>query len=406
MVRLGALRVVFEDGSSFVAGAAGEQPVTVRIHSRSFPRRFILRAEMVLGEAYMGGDVTVDDDDLYGLLDLLTRNLEDGNDLLYRRLLYRFRVLIRFLAQYNPVGRAERNVAHHYDLSNDFYELFLDKDRQYSCAYFPEPGLSLEEAQTAKKQHIARKLLLEPGQRVLDIGCGWGGMAMSLAENHGVDVTGVTLSREQHKLANERVKSRGLEEQVAIRMQDYRHVDETFDRIVSVGMFEHVGVVHYREFFRHLRERLEMDGVALLHTIGRLNEPGTTNSWLLKYIFPGGYVPALSEVMRAIEKENLIITDIEIWQLHYAETLRNWRERFEANLETVKDMFDERFCRMWRYYLAGCEVSFRNCPQVVYQIQLARKKTSIPPTRDYLYVDNAEPFAVDQQRANLRAVGN
>lgn len=385
IIRSGTLKVVFPDNSSFEVGDSSGSPVTIRIHAPNVVRRCVLNAELALGEAYMDETMTVDGDDIYGLLDLVTRNLDDAENPLYRKILHRFQVLTRNLAQFNPVSRARRNVAHHYDLSNDFYSLFLDPDKQYSCAYFPRPGMTLEEAQAAKKRHIAKKLLLEPGMKVLDVGCGWGGMGITLAKDHGSLVEGITLSTEQQALAMNRVRERNLEDRVAFRICDYREVKGRFDRIVSVGMFEHVGAPHYRQFFRDLRRLLKRDGVALLHTIGRLDEPGTTNPWIRKYIFPGGYVPALSEVMQAIEKEGLSVTDVEIWQLHYAETLRCWRQRFEGNLKAVREMFDDRFCRMWRFYLAACEVTFRNRTQVVFQIQITRDKNLPPATRDYLY---------------------
>ncbi len=392
IIRKGAIEVVFDNGRTFRAGEGGSEPVTVRIRDAGFVRKFVLNAELALGEAYMDESITIDGDDIYGLLDVITRNLDDGEDVLYRRILHRLRVLARAATQYAPASRARRNVSHHYDLSNEFYGMFLDEDRQYSCAYFAEPDMSLEAAQLAKKRHIAAKLLVEPGQDVLDIGSGWGGMAITLAEENGAHVTGITLSEKQQALAEERARDRQLADKVRFELCDYREVKGQFDRIVSVGMFEHVGLPHYREFFRHLRRMLRDDGVALLHTIGRLDEPGTTNAWILKYIFPGGYVPALSEVMAAIEKERLKVTDIEILQLHYAETLRCWRERFERNLDTVREMFDERFCRMWRFYLTACEITFRNRTQVVFQIQIARRKTSVPATRDYLYHDVPATF--------------
>ena len=388
IIRSGTLKFLLPDNSSFVVGDSSEPSVTVRIRDPRFFRKCVLNAELALGEAYMEEAITVEDDDIYGLLYLITSNLDGADNPLYRRILYRIRVLARNFAQFNPVSRSRRNVAHHYDLSNDFYELFLDEDKQYSCAYFPRPDMTLEEAQAAKKRHIARKLLLEPGMKVLDIGCGWGGMGLTLAEEHGAEVEGITLSVQQQALASERVKERNLEDRVSFRLCDYREVEGSFDRIVSVGMFEHVGTPHYRRFFSDVRRLLRRDGVALLHTIGRLDVPGTTNPWILKYIFPGGYVPALSEVMTAIEKEGLKVTDVEIWQTHYAETLRCWRQRFEDNLQAVSDMFDERFCRMWRYYLAACEVTFRNQPQVVFQIQITRDKTVPPGSRDYIYASN------------------
>jgi cyclopropane-fatty-acyl-phospholipid synthase len=291
----------------------------------------------------------------------------------------------RIARQFNPAGRSRANVAHHYDLSGALYDLFLDADRQYSCAYFARPGMTLEQAQEAKKAHIAAKLLLEPGMRVLDIGCGWGGMALTLARRHGARVLGVTLSQEQHRVATERARAAELSGQVEFRLADYRSVEGTFDRILSVGMFEHVGVPHYRTYFRTLCDRLAPDGVALVHTIGRAAPPGATNPWIAKYIFPGGYCPALSEVAAAVEKEGLWQTDIEVWRLHYAETLRHWHDRFMANIDTARALYDERFCRMWRFYLVASELTFRLNRQCVFQIQLARRQDAVPLTRDYLH---------------------
>ncbi len=297
---------------------------------------------------------------------------------------------LRRVQQFNPAPRARRNVAHHYDLSSKLYDQFLDRDRQYSCGYFVRPDDSLDQAQAQKKALIAQKLLLSPGMRVLDIGCGWGGLALSLARDHGVSVLGVTLSEEQHRIATRRAREAGLEDQVEFRLTDYRHVGETFDRVVSVGMFEHVGVPHYREYFRNVHDRLAPDGVALIHTIGWTGPPHTSSRWVDKYIFPGGYVPSLSEMVAAVEHEDLFTTDIEVWRLHYAETLRHWHDRFMAHIDRVREIYDERFCRMWRYYLVASEMTFRYNKQVVFQVQLAHRRDAVPLTRDYLW-DNPAP---------------
>ena len=302
-----------------------------------------------------------------------------------QRLIGGVRTGLRFLQQYNPMGRARRNVAHHYDLSGRLYDLFLDRDRQYSCAYFREGNEDLETAQAEKKKHIAAKLLLEPGHRVLDIGSGWGGLSLSLAKACGVSVKGVTLSSEQFAVSQQRAKDEGLSDRVEFALQDYRAERDQYDRIVSVGMFEHVGAVHYPEFFAKIHDLLAHDGVALLHSIGRMEPPGTTNAWLRKYIFPGGYTPALSEVLSAVEKAGLWVTDIEILRLHYAETLQHWYQQFMANRDAVRDIYDERFCRMWEFYLLACELSFRLGRQMVFQMQLTRSRQSVPLTRDYIY---------------------
>ncbi len=383
LFKRGALVVIYPDGRSMQYGEDSSSPVTVRFHARSLSRKLLINPDLALGEAYMDGTLTIEEGTLYGLIEQIVVNLAHQPDVGHYRWLARFRWLYRGLAQFNPAKRARRNVAHHYGLSGALYDLFLDADRQYSCAYFRRPEDSLEVAQENKKALIAAKLLLEPGQRILDIGCGWGGLGLHLARDHGASVTGVTLSQEQHRIAEERARTGGLAERVEFRLQDYREVDGTFDRIVSVGMFEHVGTPHYREFFASLHDRLADDGVALLHTIGRADGPGATNPWIARYIFPGGYSPALSEVLAVIEKSGLYVTDIEVWRLHYAETLKAWRDRFEANLDRVREIYDERFCRMWRFYLIMSELAFRHNGHVVFQIQLAKKQDAVPLTRDY-----------------------
>ena len=384
LIRKGTLTVVLPDGRAVHYGESSSSPVTVRFHARPLSRKLLINPDLALGEAYMDGTLTVDEDDLYGLVELLVVNLAHQPDMWHYRWLVRLRRLYRNLAQFNPVERAQRNVAHHYDLSGALYDLFLDTDRQYSCAYFRHPDDSLEAAQENKKALVAAKLLLEPGQRVLDIGCGWGGLGLHLAGEHGARVTGVTLSREQHRIAEERADAAGLAGRTQFRLQDYRKVSGSFDRIVSVGMFEHVGVPHYREFFDVLRDRLSDEGVALLHTIGRADGPGAAHPWIAKYIFPGGYSPALSEVLTVVERAGLYVTDIEVLRLHYAETLNIWRQRFEANLDHIREIYDERFCRMWRFYLVVSEIAFRHNGHVVFQIQLAKKQDAVPLTRDYL----------------------
>jgi cyclopropane-fatty-acyl-phospholipid synthase len=384
LIKQGALVVVNPDGQSVRYGDESAPAVTMRLHARSLPRKLLINPDLTLGEAYMAGTLTVDQDDIYDLVELLVVNLTHQPDVWHYRWAAHLRRFYRRLSQFNPAERAQRNVAHHYDLSIALYDLFLDADRQYSCAYFREAGDTLETAQRNKKTLIATKLLLTPEQRVLDIGCGWGGLGLHLARDYGARVTGVTLSHEQHKIAEERARAEGLGDNVQFCLQDYRDIDGTFDRIVSVGMFEHVGVPHYKEFFATLRDRLNDDGVALLHTIGRADGPGATNSWIANYIFPGGYSPALSEVLAIVEQSGLYVTDVEVWRLHYAETLKEWRNRFEANLDRVRSIYDERFCRMWRFYLVASEVAFRHNGHVVFQVQLAKKQDAVPFTRDYL----------------------
>ncbi len=383
LVRRGELSVTFPDGVQRRYGKGAPQ-VALRFTDPGLIRRLVLHPDLALGEAYMDGTMEIEGDDLGGLLAIVMSNLEDQPTNWRDRLLH-LRSWFRQLEQFAPIGKAQRNVAHHYDLSGELYRLFLDDDQQYSCAYFARPEMTLEEAQQAKKAHIAGKLLLEPGMTVFDIGCGWGGLGLTLARDYGARVVGVTLSEEQHKVATRRVREAGLADRVEFRLTDYRNVAERFDRVVSVGMFEHVGVPHYREYFHNVYSRLKEDGVALIHTIGRVTPPGSTSPWITKYIFPGGYVPALSEMMAAVEKERLWSTDVEIWRLHYAETLRQWLARFQSNRAKVLKLYDERFYRMWRYYLIASEMSFRHFGQCVFQVQLARRQEAVPLTRNYLY---------------------
>ncbi|SLN43145.1 Cyclopropane-fatty-acyl-phospholipid synthase [Pseudoruegeria aquimaris] len=393
VARHGTFVVHFPDGEVHTYGDGTGTPVTIRLLDDSLPRRIVMNPDLAVGEGYMDGTLTIDGDDLHGFLTFVIRNLATRPRVWFQQPSRFLRTALRGIRQYNPVGRAKHNVAHHYDLSGALYDLFLDADKQYSCAYFRSPDDTLEEAQANKKAHIAGKLLLEPGMKVLDIGCGWGGMGLTLAKDYGAQVLGVTLSEEQHKVACERARAAGLEGRVEFRLADYRSLTGQFDRIVSVGMFEHVGTPHYREYFRHLRNRLTDDGVALIHTIGRTAPPGATSPWIDKYIFPGGYIPSMSEVLKAIEKEDLCPTDVEVWRLHYAETLKHWHERFRAREDEARALYDARFCRMWRYYLLASEMTFRYNRQVVFQFQLARHQEAVPLTRDYLYRESPAPAA-------------
>ena len=403
IIKHGALTVVSADGRTREFGDGQGPRVTVRLHDKSVATEMALNPYLKLGEAYVDGRLTIDPPaTIYEFLDLLTANLGTRFAGPVFEIYGALRRAKRRFDQHNPIGKAQKNVAHHYDLDGGIYDLFLDADKQYSCAYFARPDMTLEEAQTAKKRHIAAKLRIEPGMRVLDIGCGWGGMALTLAEEAGADVVGVTLSHEQHKVARRRAEERGLAGRVDFRLQDYRTLTENFDRVVSVGMFEHVGVGHHREYFNRVRELLTDDGVALIHTIGRLDGPGSTNPWIAKYIFPGGYIPALSEVAGAAERSGVWMTDVEVLRLHYAETLREWRRRFIEKRETAARIYDEKFCRMWEFYLAGSETSFRNEGMCVFQMQLARKIETLPLTRDYMQ-DEERTFNAPQQPRRLLA---
>ncbi len=394
IIRTGTLALHLPNGAVHHFGDRTEPSVTLRITNPDLIPRLVLNPDLAVGEGYMDGDFTIDGDDIKGMLSLFIANTRGSRKpAWFRRVTESWQIARRRVRQWNPVGRAKANVAHHYDLSGALYDLFLDSDRQYSCAYFKSTDDTLERAQAQKKAHIAAKLLLKPGMRVLDIGCGWGGMALTLARDFGARVVGVTLSEEQLKIARARAVDCGLAGQVEFRLMDYRAVTGQFDRIVSVGMFEHVGVPHYREYFRHVNRLLTADGVALIHTIGRAAPPSATNPWVEKYIFPGGYVPALSEMSAAFEREALWQTDIEIWRLHYAETLRHWAARFEENAGKAEALYDARFVRMWRYYLIASEMTFRDGRQCVFQVQLTKSQTALPLTRDYMLdAERASPL--------------
>jgi cyclopropane-fatty-acyl-phospholipid synthase len=329
-----------------------------------------------------------------------------GKALPWARPQWLLRFIKRRLAQFNPRMRSRRNVAHHYDLDSRLYSLFLDADRQYSCAYFEHPGQSFDDAQLAKKRHIAAKLLVRPRQRTLDIGSGWGGLALYLAEVCAAEVTGITLSQEQLAASRGRAEEKGLADRAGFALCDYRDVDARFDRIVSVGMFEHVGVGHYDSYFRKCADLLDDDGVFLLHSIGRSEGPGITAPWIAKYIFPGGYIPALSEVLPAVERAGLLVTDIEILRLHYAETLKHWRDRFLAHREDVLRVYDQRFVRMWEFYLASAEMGFRAQNLMVFQLQLTKRQGIVPITRDYILREEARLHAAEGgARPPLRLAG-
>ena len=382
-IKRGTLTVIRADGTEITAGS-GAPFVAIRLRDRVAELKLALNGGLYAGELYMDGRLIVEQGDIASFLKLATMNLAGNRASLLARAGRALRRRLRTVAQANFPGRARRNVAHHYDLSGRLYDLFLDKDRQYSCAYFSAPGESLEDAQIGKKRHIAAKLNLDkPGLKVLDIGCGWGGLALDLARDCRADVLGITLSEEQVSVARRRALKSRLSQNCRFGLLDYRAVEGRFDRIVSVGMFEHVGVPFYRAYFGKIAELLADDGVALVHTIGRADGPGATNAWIAKYIFPGGYAPALSEILPAIEHAGLMVTDVEVLRLHYAETLKEWRRRFAANRAEIARLYDERFCRMWEFYLAGSEMAFRHDGQAVFQIQLAKRVDALPATRDY-----------------------
>ena len=385
IIRQGDLKVIDSEGRILRFGDGLAPAVTVKFKDNATERAIFYDPQLAVPEAYMQQRMTIEDGGrIYEFLDLIFQNARVDDFPLASRFFDAVRYVTRRVHQFNPAGRSKRNVAHHYDLDGALYDLFLDKDRQYSCAYFEPGNTDLEEAQIAKKRHIAAKLALRPGQRVLDIGSGWGGMGLYLGRIANVEVTGVTLSQEQLGVARARAAEQKLEKPVRFKLQDYRRVTGTFERIVSVGMFEHVGVNHYTAYFRKIRDLLTEDGVAVVHSIGRSDRPTATNRFIEKYIFPGGYIPSLSEVLPAIEKSGLLVTDVEILRLHYAETLREWRHRFLSNWQTASERMGEQFCRMWEFYLAGSEASFRHQNMMVFQIQLTRKIGTLPLTREYM----------------------
>jgi cyclopropane-fatty-acyl-phospholipid synthase len=404
-IRKGDLRVTDWRGISERYGDGTGPKVHVEIKSAAAARDLAFDPDLRLGERYMDGSLVLHEGTIYDLLALSMSNFGWGGEgHLLHNVANAARKASRRFKQHNPVGKAKNNVAHHYDLSGKLYDLFLDVDRQYSCAYFETPTCSLEKAQLAKKRHLAAKLKIAPGMKVLDIGSGWGGLGLYLAEVCGADVTGVTLSEEQHKLSNERASQRGLSDRVRFLLRDYRHLDSTFDRIVSVGMFEHVGVGHFPEFFGKVSGLLKDDGIAVLHSINRSDGPGATSAFIHKYIFPGGYIPALSEVVPHLEQNGLYVTDIEILRLHYAETIRHWRKRFADNRARAREIYDERFCRMWEFYLAASESAFRFGGMNNFQIQFGHNQNVLPMTRDYIQAEEARLRRLEAKTPFLRKV--
>ena len=383
-VKVGTLNVVDAEGRAYVFGGTKPGPTAnMRLTDPSLYRKLFFNPELHAGEAYMDGRMTFPETGLRAFLTLFSVNRLALSSQPVQQVLRRISRGLKRFQQANPIGKAQQNVAHHYDLGNPFYELFLDRELFYSCAYFRSEDETLEAAQRNKCRLIAAKLNLKPGMKVLDIGSGWGGLARYLAEIADVEVVGVTLSKEQLALAVERTKAAGLSDRVTFALQDYRQLTTKFDRIVSVGMFEHVGVGHYDEFFAKVNELMADDGLMLLHSIGHMSPPGTASPWLRKYIFPGAYSPALSEVFPAVENNSLWVTDLEFLRLHYATTLRHWCDRFEANRAAVARMYDERFCRMWEFYLISAEMMFRTGSQEVFHMQLAKKRDAAPIVRDY-----------------------
>src|SRR5947199_3751018 len=403
-IRRGTMTFTTASGATFSCGDGTGAPVGVRFLTAEAERHVLLNPELALGEVYMDGSFVVENGSIADALAVLL----DQPEILPRwaKLQWWLRYLVRHAQQFNPRRRSRRNVARHYDLDGRLYSLFLDADKQYSCGYFETPDASLDDAQLAKKRHLAAKLLIARGNRVLDIGSGWGGLGLYLAEMAGADVTGVTLSQEQLQVSNARAAEKNLTRSAKFLLQDYRDVPGPFDRIVSVGMFEHVGVDFYETYFRRCAELLTDDGIMVLHSIGRSNGPDVTNPWIAKYIFPGGYIPALSEVIPAIERAGFLVCDIEILRLHQSDTLKAWRERFMARREEAVQLYDERFARMWEFYLAASEMSFRKQGLMNFQIQLAKRQDAVPMTRNYISREEEKLRGLERgQRPRLQIAG-
>ena len=384
-IKKGTLRLIEADGTLNEVVGSPTPVATIRLHDPSLPMKMFRNPELHTGEAYMNGTLTFEDCTLEDFLNLFSINRGAIASYPMQKVLRRVSRSLRSIQQHNPIGKAQKNVSHHYDLSSELYRLFLDKDLQYSCAYFENGDESLEDAQEKKKRHIASKLKLEDGQRILDIGCGWGGMALYLAQHAKVEVLGVTLSAEQHRAAVKRAEQLHLTDRVRFELLDYRKVHDRFDRIVSVGMFEHVGVARYDEFFGKIFNLLNHDGFALLHSIGHMSPPSVASPWIRKYIFPGAYSPAMSETLAATERQHLWVSDIEVWRTHYADTLVEWNKRFQQNRDRIADIYDERFCRMWEFYLLSAETMFRTGAQMVFQMQLSRIREAAGLNRNYMY---------------------
>ena len=361
-------------------------PIKIKLLDKSLHYKLLLLPDLYFGEAYTDGSLVIENGTLTEFLDIAMKNIGRGEANLYSKIIKKIRGTFRYLTNFNLISQSKNNVAHHYDISEKLYDLFLDKKRQYSCAYFKNEQDSLETAQNNKIEHIIKKLNLKPNQKVLDIGSGWGTLAIEIAKKTQCEVLGITLSENQLEYSLKKVKELNLENQVNFKLIDYRELEEKFDRVVSVGMFEHVGRKFYKTYFNQVFKLLKDDGVALIHTIGSVLPPRDPQPWITKYIFPGGYTPSLSEVAGPIEKSGLAINDLEVLRMHYSHTLRNWKERFLGKKEEVLNRFDEKFFRMWEFYLASCEMAFKWSDQVVFQFQLSKRLTSTPNTRDYIYL--------------------
>ncbi|MEI2297534.1 cyclopropane-fatty-acyl-phospholipid synthase family protein [Ensifer sp. MJa1] len=405
LVRKGDMTVTFSSGERVALGDGTGKAVSIRIIDAEAEKAIVQDPGLRFGELYVDGRVTVENGDIFDVLSIVKDNGLENAATVANTVVGLQHVLRQQLLSRLPVNRNRHNVAHHYDLDRKLFNLFLDEDWQYSCAYFEPRGISLDEAQLAKKRHIAAKLLLEPGQKVLEVGSGWGGMAMYLAESSGIEVTGITLSEEQLKVSRDRAARRGLSDRVRFELQDYRTLqNRQFDRIVSVGMFEHVGIGNYGRFFNKMNELLKPEGVMLLHSIGQVDKPWATNPWIEKYIFPGGYIPAVSEVLPSVEHSRLLVKDVEILPMHYAWTLRAWRERFVARREEAVALYDERFFRMWEFYLAASETAFLYDKHFIFQLQLSPSLDAVPASRGYIEERERQLIEFEKRRPPLEPV--
>ena len=381
----GFILIDANDNQYIIGTPMSDRPIKVKILDKQLHYKLLFHPDLYLGEAYTDGKIIIENGTLTDFLNLALMNIGRSEFNIISYLMNKFRGSYRYLTNFNFIKKSKMNVSHHYDISDDLYDLFLDPKRQYSCAYFKNENDSLETAQNNKIQHIIKKLNIKPNQKILDIGCGWGFLAIDIAKSAQCEVTGITLSENQFKYCTQKTKELNLENQLTFKLMDYRELKEKYDRIVSVGMFEHVGRKFYNKFFKQIDNLLDKDGVSLIHTIGSVNPPRDPHPWITKYIFPGGYTPSLSEVTTPIEKAGLIVSDIEVLRLHYSHTLRHWKENCIKNKEKIINMFDEKFFRMWEFYLTGCEMAFKWGDQVVYQFQLTKNYTSTPVTRDYIY---------------------
>ena len=362
-----------------------EKPITIKLLDKKLNYKLLINPDLYFGEAYTDGSLIIENGTITEFLDITFKNIGRGDINIYGKILNKINGTYRYLTNFNKIVKSKKNVSHHYDISEKLYDLFLDSNRQYSCAYFKNEEDTLEQAQNNKIDHIIKKLNIKPNQKILDIGSGWGTLALAIANKTKASVIGITLSENQHQYSNNKAKEMNLSNQVEFKLIDYRELNEKFDRIVSVGMFEHVGRKFYKTYFSQVSKLLKDKGIALIHTIGSSNPPRDPQPWITKYIFPGGYTPSLSELAKPIENSGLIISDIEVLRMHYAHTLRHWKERFLSKKDTVLNMFDEKFYRMWEFYLASCEMAFKWGDQVVFQLQLSKDNISVPNTRDYIY---------------------